>query len=87
MLFFFIEKYHKTLDCKSCTDSNLMDLFKTFDSINHRPTDSQNIFRNSLTVSDRWQRTKINSPLTKAVPQASVLRPNVFNTETIYFNF
>ena len=89
-----IEKLREYLDNKRYTGAVLMDLSKAFDTINHEPLIAQlhacgfskDLLKTLLSyLSDRWQRTKINllfsswSELLHGVPQASVLRPILFN--------
>ena len=86
-----IEKWKKTLDNKGISGAILMDLSKAFDTINHElliakfraygfDYNTLSIIQNYL--SDRWQRTKINTTfitwveLLKGVPQGSVLGPH-----------
>ena len=79
-----VEKWKASLDKKRCTGVVLMDLSKAFDTINHElllvKLNANGFDKNSLEImrnylSNRWQRTKINttfsswSVLLKGVPQ------------------
>ena len=93
-----IEKWKSTLDNKGYTGAVLMNLSKTFGTINHElliaKLHAYGFSKQALKIlfsymSDRWQRTKINksfsswSALLQGVPQRSVLGPILFN---IYLN-
>ena len=83
-----VEKWKASLDKMGCTGAVLVDLSKAFDTINIElllvKLSAYGVDKNSLQImrnylSNRWQRTKINttfsswSPLLKGVPQGSVL--------------
>ena len=93
-----IEKWKSTLDNKGYTGAVLMNLSKTFGTINHElliaKLHAYGFSKQALKIlfsymSDRWQRTEINntfsswSALLQGVPQRSVLGPILFN---IYLN-
>ena len=89
-----VEKWKTSLDKKGYTGVVLMDLSKTFDTINQElllaKLNAYGFDKNSLEtmrnyLSNCWQRTKINatfsswSELLKGVPQGSFLGPILFN--------
>ena len=88
-----IENWKESLDKKGYAGGILMDLSKAFDTINHQLLIAKlyayGFDKNALALilnylSDRWQRTKINSSfstwseLMQGVPQGSVLGPLLF---------
>ena len=89
-----IEKWKESLDNKCIAGAILMDLSKAFDTINHElliaKLNAYGFDEGALAIilgylSDRWQRTKINTSfstwaqLLKGVPQGFVLGPLMFN--------
>ena len=90
----FVQQWKGSLDKKGYAGAVIMDLSKTFDTINYElflaklnacgfDKRSLEIMRNYL--SNHWQRTNINiimsswSALLNVVPPESVLEPNLFN--------
>jgi hypothetical protein len=97
-LLVMIEHWKKAVDDGKIAAGLLMDLSKAFDTINHKlliaKLRAYGFDMASLEIlydylSDRWQRTKINSSFSTwslilcGVPQGSVLGPKIFN---LYLN-